>query len=135
MSSNKNKREDSTLTKHDLVRICATSKKYQKYKVEKALELRVKIMTRYSETLLYGPCFKLPSGTIVANDLWASSLNDKIDEIIDNHFENLEVFADEYNSEGWFFKWLKKKVENEGTNLQKKQYKNLYNQKKQMLIL
>ena len=135
MSSNKNECKDSILTRHDLVRICATSKKNQKYKLEKALELRVKIMTRYSETLLYGPCFRLPSGTIVVNDMWASSLNDKIDEMIDYQFENLKVFADEYNSEGWFFKWLKQKVEDEGTDLQKKQYMNLYNQKKEMLIV
>ena len=114
------RRTTATQTIHS----CGSQLNYQQ-----ANELRVKIMKAYSNKPFRGPPFSLPSGEIVVEDLWKESLISKIDEMFDQRFDNLKIFADENDERGWVLNWLKYKVQNEGSDQQKEIYDELLKRK------
>ena len=87
-----------------------------------ALQLRSKVTTAYGNSPFRGPVFRLPSGAVVVEDMWAASLDVAIDEVLDSGLDGLKSFADETSNNGWVLGWLQMKVTNEGNDQQKQQF-------------
>jgi hypothetical protein len=87
-----------------------------------ALQLRSKVTTASGNSPFRGPVFRLPSGAVVVEDMWAASLDVAIDEVLDSGLDGLKSFADETSNNGWVLGWLQMKVTNEGNDQQKQQF-------------
>ena len=78
------------------------------------------ILDKYDKSFYKGPPFILPNGETICEDMWRSSLEMRLDEMID---KNIPLYRFSLND------FFKEKIDLEGTDLQKKYYYNTQSNK------